>query len=664
MKHRLFVGLLTLLLYSSTPLLLFAEEVTFTASAPSQVIVNRPFQLTYTVNTKAKNLRQPDWGPFEVLAGPYTSQSQSTSFVNGKMSSSFTLTFTFTLLSAKEGSFTIGPATVTAEGDEHRSNGLKITVLPADEQSAPSSSPGRGEQTNSSSSGGSQKGASSEDCFIRTLVSKTSVTEQEPIYLCYKLYFANVDIAQFTNNTKIPEFTGFLKQELENGEIQTELEHYNGRNYQTAVLYKTVLYPQRSGDIKIDPASFEAVLRVQTRQQVRSIFDDFFGSYANVNRTLPASGVTIHVKPLPSGKPADFSGAVGKFSLAANPSASQPISLKVNEALTLKLTISGSGNMKLIKTPSIDWPEGFEPYDPKVTNNFKTTTSGTSGSKTIEYLAIPRAAGEYLIPSVRFSYYDTQANQYKTLSTPEYTLHITRDGQDLSASQPLSPSASSGAAGLTAEGGSTVRRSVLKEDIKHLGTDIRYIHTSDLSTTAKGALTLNFTRLADRAPWGRELSTFNYIECYLLPLLLAAIAALLLRKYIKENANVAHVRYKKANKVAQKRLKTANSALAAANYSSFYEEIEKALWQYFSDRLGIPTAELNKSNIVSNLKLKLTAKANTSESEVILAQVEEVINAIQMARYTASLSSDPASEAQVLYEQTVTLINTLENQKL
>ena len=199
MKHRLFVGLLTLLLYSSTPLLLFAaDDVTFTASAPSQVVVNRPFQLTYTVNTKAKNLRQPDWGPFDILAGPYTSQSQSTSFVNGKMTSSFALTFTFTLLSTQEGSFSIGPATITANGDEYRSNGLKITVLPADEQpsnpTAQRSNSDNGRSA-SSTSGHSESNASGQDCFIRTIVSKTPVSEQEAIYLCYKLYFANVDIA-------------------------------------------------------------------------------------------------------------------------------------------------------------------------------------------------------------------------------------------------------------------------------------------------------------------------------------------------------------------------------------------------------------------------------------------------------------------------------------
>lgn len=621
MKHKLLFGLLLILLSTiHHPQSTFADDVTFTASAPSQVVVNRPFQVTYTVNTKAKNLQQPDWAPFDVLAGPYTSQSQSTSFVNGKMSSSFTLTFTFTLMSSQEGSFSIGPAAITAEGDEYRSNGLKITVLPADEpQSTNHQTPDARHQTQSTDD--------NQDCFIRTIVSKTSVTEQEPIYLCYKLYFANVDIAQFTNNTKIPEFTGFLKQELENGEIQTELEHYNGRNYQTAVLYKTVLYPQHSGEIKIDPASFEAVLRVQTRQQVRSIFDDFFGSYANVNRTLPAPGTTIHVKALPAGKPTDFSGAVGSFKLSSEilPDAKRQtpntIHLEVNEALTLKLTISGSGNMKLIKTPAIDWPEGFEPYDPKVTNNFKTTTAGTSGTKSIEYLAIPRAAGEYLIPAVHFSYFDTSTGQYKTLSSPEYTLHITRDG-NLEQTSNITHQTSSSEAGLSTP-------QALKEDIKHLGSDIRYIHTQE------GKLTNHKrdTKLtADKAMW-----------YYLFILLLMAVCAFVAHHFQRENANVVRVRYKKAYKEAQKLLKAG--------------EIERAILQYLSYRLNISRAELSKDNIISVLRSK-------SVAQEVIDEVERVLTAAQMARYTASMSSDPQADAEALYNQTVTLINNLENQKL
>ncbi|MCQ2325577.1 MAG: BatD family protein, partial [Paludibacteraceae bacterium] len=219
MKHRLFIGLVILLSTIHYPLsTIHAEEVSFQASAPSQVIANRPFQLTFTINQRAKDIRPAAWDHFEVLAGPYTSQSQSTSFVNGKMTSSFSLTYTYTLLATEEGSFNINPATITVSGETYHSNGLKITVLPPDQPANPSatgsqsaSNPSATGDQSAQRSSGSQSG---QNIFIRTLVSKTSVTEQEPIYLCYKLYFADVDVAQFTNNTKIPEFTGFLKQEL------------------------------------------------------------------------------------------------------------------------------------------------------------------------------------------------------------------------------------------------------------------------------------------------------------------------------------------------------------------------------------------------------------------------------------------------------------------
>ena len=440
--------------------------------------------------------------------------------------------------------------------------------------------------------------------------------------IMYKLYFANVDVAQLTNNTKLPEFTGFLKQELEQGEIQTELEHYNGRNYQTAVLYRTILYPQHSGDITIDPARFEAVLRVQTRQQVRSIFDDFFGSYTNVTKMLTAPGVTIHVAALPGGKPAGFSGGVGKFTLT--PSISQT-ELQANDAVTIKLDISGSGNMKLLKTPSIDWPEGFEPYDPKVTNNFKTTSSGVSGTKSIEYLAIPRSAGDYTIPAVHFSYFDIEDKAYKTLSTPEYTIHVKRG-------------AGSSAGNSSGEEGAVVYHAQ-KEDIKQLGSDIRYIDAKPLQRKAKAQ---------------SSLIDFQYLWLwYVLPLVLAGIVLVVLRKQMLENADITRVRYKRANKVAQKRLKAAAAALKANNKDAFYAAIEQAAWTYLSDRLSIPTADLNKENITSILQQK-------GVSETLIADVKNVLSTAEFARYAPS--TDHAMDD--LYTATTNLINNLEDQKI
>ncbi len=598
------------------PLAVMADEVSFQASAPRQAIVGQPFQLTYTVNQRAKDLRAPEMTNFEILAGPYTSQSSSTQFINGKRTSTFTLTYTYTLLAQEVGTFSIQPATITVDGERYTSNGLKIEVLPADKTpNNTQRTPNEGQQRTQRSES-TTTNLSSDNIFIRTLVSKTRVHEQECILLTYKLYFAGVDVAQFTNNTKIPEFTGFLKQEMDLGEIQTELEHYDGRNYQTAVLYQTLLYPQHAGDLQIEPASFEAIVRVQNRAQVRSIFDDFFGSYTNVSKVLKAPGVKIHVEPLPAGKPAGFSGGVGQFNIRSSISTTE---LKTNEAVTLKVEISGTGNMKLLKTPAVDWPEGFEVYDPKISNNFKNTTAGVSGTKTIEYLAIPRAAGDWTIPAITFSYYDTQADEYRTLTTQTYTLNVARGANDQT---------------ITTEGVPYVG----KEDIRALGSDIRYITTA--------------TPVVVAAPW-LVFGSFRFWLCYLIPLLVAAVLFIIFRRQIKENADIQRVRYKKANKVAQKRLRTAKKLLDEGKKEAFYEEIERAAWTYLSDRLSIPTAELNKENIATLLREKGVA-------EELIKEVTHVLSTAEFARYAPTMAGEP----QDVYTATVELIDKLEDNKI
>ena len=596
----------------------WADDVVFQANAPKQVVLGKPFQISYSVNQRAKNFRAPEFVDFDVLAGPYTSQSSSTSFVNGKRSSVINLTFTYTIMAQKEGTFSIAPATIMVSGEQYRSNGLKITVLPPDEEEhADASRSGSNSSNAKASSSGSNSGSavSGENIFMKTIVSKTKVKEQECIWLQYKIYWAGVDLAQFTNNTQIPEFKGFLKQDLEQGEIQTNLEHYNGRNYNTAVIYQTLLYPQRAGEVKIEPASFEAVLRVQNRANVRSLFEEFYGSYTNVTKTLNAPGTTIHVSSLPSGKPAGFSSGVGQFSIQSSIS-SQDIT--TNDAVTIRLTIQGTGNMKLVKTPAVDWPEGFEVYDPKVQNNFKSTTAGVSGTKSIEYLAIARAAGDYTIPPISFSYYDTQADEYRVLQTPEYTVHVARDAADQSQQ-------------------TVVNTFVDKEDIRQLGTDIRYIHTTALPAVREPLLS-GFTGL--------------WWLLYLVPTLLAALLFVVFRKRIRENADESRVRYKKAGKVAQKRLKKAKKLMSESN-AAFYEEIERAAWTYLSDRLSIPTAELNKDNIAEILRAKGTAEA-------LIQQVRDVLSTAEFARYAPSA----AGSMQDLYSATESLINALEDAKL
>ncbi len=608
MRKKLFI--LFLCLCSAFTLL--ADDVVFKASGPKQVIVGQPFQLTYTVNQRAKDLRAPEMADFEVLAGPYTSQSSSTQWINGKRSSSYTMTFTYTLIANHEGDFTLQPARVTVEKEQYQSNGLRIEVLPADKTPQQNQS-GVREQGARQPDGN----LSTDNLFIRTVVNKTKVREQECLRLSYKLYFAGVDVAQIGNNTKLPEFTGFLKQDVDLGEIQTELENYNGRNYQTAILYQTLLYPQRAGDVKIEPAQFEAVVRVQNRAQVRSIFDDFFGSYTNVSKTLTAPGVTIDVTPLPAGKPMGFSGGVGSFSMTSLISTHE---MKANEAVTIAITITGTGNMKLIKTPAVDWPEGFESYDPKVTNNFKTTASGVSGTKKIEYLAIPRASGDWVIPPTTFSFFDTETGEYKTLSTPAYALHVERGVNEQTVTTSGVPY-------------------VGKEDIQQLGADIRYIHTTPLTDTVTPSII--------------TFASVGFWLCYLVPFLMAVLLFIIFRRQIRENADLTRLRYKKASKVAQKRLRKAKKLLDENQKEAFYEEIERAAWTYLSDRLSIPTAELNKENIATILRDK-------NINEELIQEVVQLLSTAEFARYAPAMAGEPKQ----VYETTAKLINKLADSAL
>lgn len=606
--------------------MLRAEDVQFRAQAPAQVIVGRPFQFTYTVNQRARDLRAPEFNNFDYIAGPYTSQSSSTSFVNGRRTSSFTMTFTYTLMAQKEGTFSIPPATINVGGEHYTSNGVKITVLPEDQPQQTGSGQQPTASNQRSATGGQQSatnGSEQGNIFVRTLVSKTKVYEQEAVLLSYKVYVAGVDLKQFTNNTTLPDFTSFLQQKIDLQDVQLELENYNGRNYQTATIYSTLLYPQKSGDITIEPATFEAVLLVPNQARSRSIFDDFFNSYTTATRSLRAPGTTIHVTPLPTGKPVSYAGGVGKFTMDAKLSATD---VKANEAITLTLTIRGAGNMKLLKTPSVDWPEGFEQYDPKVTNNFKTSTGGMSGTRTIEYLAIPRAPGDYILPPVQFGYFDTEKGQYQVLTTPEYTLHIARGAGDQSA---------------TGVQQSTVSY-VNKEDIRELGSDIRYISAANFAPSSeKEVLRIGF------GSWQMWL-------LYGCPLTLALLLFVIFRKRIRENADLTRVRKRQANSVARKRLKQAKKLMGEAQHKEqFFEEIERASLQYLSDRLSIPTADLNKDTITATLRSKAI-------DESLIERTNNVLSDAAFARYAPAMGITPEQ----LYKQTESLINDLEDCKL
>ena len=585
-----------------------AADVKFTASAPNAIVMGEQFRLSFTVNAEAKDLRVQEMPDFEVLMGPSQSKSYSSSWVNGQSTSETTITYTYILMPKKVGTFNIAPATIKVNGANYVSNALSIKVLPPDKAAAGS---GNSSSEGASSSQPSSQAITSDGLFVKMLVDDRNVYEQQGFVVTFKLY-SLYDCG--LTGVKFPEFEGFLAQEVELPEQkQWGLENYNGRNYRTVVLKQTVLYPQRSGKLTIPAGKFDAVVRVRTQQKVRSIFDDFFDSYQDVKKVITSSPASVTVKPLPAGKPASFSGAVGNFTMNASINSDR---VKANEAVTIKLKLTGNGNVKLIKNPEVVFPNDFEIYDPKVETDIKITAAGVSGSKTIEYYAIPRYAGDFEIPAIEFSYFDTKSLSYKTLKAGPYKLHVEKG--DGNAASPV------------------INNFGEKESLKYIGQDIRYLKINDVRFVSK-----------DDVFFG----SFIYVLCYLIPSILFVVFFFIYRKQVKENANIALVRTKKANKMAVKRLKNAGKLLKANDKEAFYEEVLRALWGYLSDKLNIPQSNLTKDNVEAEL-----IKYGVDES--LINEFMRILNTCEFARYAPAQSSDAMDN---LYELTADAIGKMEN---
>ncbi|MDL2223980.1 BatD family protein [Bacteroidales bacterium OttesenSCG-928-M06] len=591
-----------------------AQNVTFKGSSPRAVVVNQQFRVDYTLITtgeRGKDIRLPEVDGLKILFGPTISaQSQSTHFVNGNTTTQQSLTYTYTLLAEKEGDFKLSAATITVGSSEYKSNELEIKVLPPDQATTAANANQRAaeqaRQTNSPS------GMGSEDVFVRMHVSKSSAFENEGILVTFKLY-SLVDVTGF-NDAKFPEFEGFIAQEVDlPTNQQMNLENYNGRNYRTIILKQTYLYPQRSGKITIGQGKFDLSIRVRNQnQRSRSFFDDFFDTYTTVRKPLTSPSVTIDVKALPSGKPSFFNGAVGDYKLTSSISTTE---LKANEPVTVKLTLSGNGNIKMVKNPEIVFPNDFEVYDPKVDVATRVNTSGVTGAKTIEYYAVPRYAGDFTIPKVEFAYFDVKTKTYKTLATEEYHLHV-EPGEGGNITAPI-------IAGTN------------KEDVRFLGKDIRHVRTDGVKFH-KGSY---------------FFGSVGYWLWYIIPAFIFIVLFIVYRKQVKENSDIALMRTKKANKVASKRLKLANKYMKEQKTEVFYEEILKAVWGYLSDKLRIPVSSLTKDNVENELQ-------KYGVSEELINQFMNILHTAEFARFAPSQSQGTMDE---LYNQTVGAIDKMEN---
>ena len=600
---KLIIILMALIAYSTQML---ADKVSFTASAPDAVVVGDQFRLSYTVTTqKVKDFRAPSIKGFDVLMGPSRSQQSNTQIVNGNVTSTSSITFTYILMANNAGEYTIPGASIVADGDQMVSNSVRIKVLPQDQGDSNSSS-------SSSTHSSSGTGVSNQDLFITASASKTNVYEQEAFVLTYKIYTRESNLQ--LNNAKLPDFKGFHSQEIEmTTNARWTPEHYQGRNYYTTVYRQFVLFPQQSGKLYIDPAQFQ--MTVGKPVQSDDPFDAFFNGGSNVieiKKNISTPKIAINVNPLPAGKPADFSGGVGEFNISSSINNKE---LKTNDAITIKLVISGTGNLKLISNPEIKFPDDFEVYDPKVDNQVRLTREGLTGNKVIEYLAIPRHAGTYKIPGVSFSYFDIRSKSYKTLKTEEYVINVEKGAGNAD---------------------QVIANFTNKEDLKVLGEDIRYIKQNEVTLQPKGSF---------------FYGSMTYWLFYIIPALAFIIFFIIYRKQAAENANVAKMRTKKANKVATKRMKLAGKLLSENKKDAFYDEVLKALWGYISDKLNIPVSRLSKDNIEEKLR-------NHGVNEELIKEFLNALNDCEFARFA------PGDENQAMdkvYSSSIEVISKMEN---
>ena len=597
----------------------FADDVSLRVSAPSTVEVGGKFRVQFTVNTQnVSHFSAPDFKGFEVIYGPATSSQSSFQMINGRTSQSSSIIYTYVLMAESVGNFTIGSASVQVDGKTVKSSPTRIRVLSG---GAGSNSGTAGGGSNNTAGGGrssaapdassSSQNISAKDLFMTATASRTSVHEQEAILVTYKIYTL-VDLRELDG--KLPTLDGFQIQEIPLPRTKEfSIEQYNGRNYRSVIWSQYLLFPQKSGKLTIPAITYEGVVITRNRNldPIEAFFNGQSG-YTEVKRKIATPTLTINVSPLPT-KPAGFSGAVGKFSVSSSISTKE---VDANEAVTLKISVQGSGNMKLISTPEVQFPKDFETYDAKVNDNFQLTRSGLSGTKDFEYLFVPRHAGTYEIPAAEFIYFDTESRSYKTLKTEAYTLKVNK--------------------GKGGTGQNVSNYSGQQQDVQQLNQDIRFIKKGDVDL---------------HQPGDTFFGTWKCWVAYLLPLLLFIIVMVLGRKQMKAHANVALLRGRKANKVALRRMKTAKKLLDSHDTGKFYDEVLRALWGYVGDKFNMSQESLNKENIEQSL----TSRNVPAEQ---IQQFMKVLNDCEFARYAPG---DVNENMENVYNSAISAISKMED---
>ena len=574
-------------------------------SVPAQVEVGENFRLAYTINTQdIEDFRVGNIpSNLEVLAGPYTSRQSSYQMINGHTSSSSSITFTYTLNAVSNGIYTIPAARVRINGKTVLSKIAKIKVIGSTRSGSKASRMNQYNDDGSSSQAqSSSTNITGNDLFIRVSANKRRVYEQEPVLLTYKVY-TQVELTQLEG--KMPDLTGFHTQEIPLPQQKSfHLERVNGKPYKVVTWSQYVMFPQVTGELSIPSITFKGTVVRQNRSV--DPFEAFFNGgsgYVEVKKNIEAPGLTIQVDALPK-KPVNFSGGVGNFNITAS---LNKLEVKAGEPLSLRVVVSGKGNLKLIKQPEINLPKDFDKYDPKVKDNTKLTSSGVEGNKEYTFLVVPRNQGTFTIPSIEFTYYDTSLNSYKTVKTQVFSVTVFPGDK-------------------------------LKEPSLYDAEKENDIH--DIIRDVKTGNIENGTFFGSTIYWISLVSLF----------LSFIFLLIVFRQRALERSNIVGMRGKKANIIAQKRLKKAKRLMTEGLQNEFYDEVLRALWDYVGYKLNIPTEALSRDNIAENLRSNYVDNGTVNKFFLALDECE-------FKRYAPG---DPSGNMNSTFEMAFIAISNIE----
>ena len=624
MKRTIIIGFIIGLLM---PMVLWAQTPNIAVISQSEVSVGEQFKIAFEANVDGKKFTAPNFDGFTVVGGPFNSTSSSVQIVNGSMSRTVKNTYSYVLRAEREGEFTIGSASMVVDGETVKSQPFNIKVVAG--SASPNSSGGVSSQSGQQTGGQTQQSSndpsvSGQDLFLKVIPSKRSAYVGEPVVLTYKLY-TRVPVSQLSVS-KMPSYGGFWMKEANenanNGQLRQSSEVINGIEYTTAEVQKVVLIPQKAGKLTIEPMSIECIAQIITQrnsQRSNDPFDVFFNdpfftrSYTNVQKKIETPTLTFEAKSLPeNGKPASFAGAVGNYNFSASLDMNE---VNANEAVTLTVTVSGSGNIELVNPPAPVFPPDFEVYDPKIVSSVEASTQGMSGTKKAEYLIIPRRAGDFNIAPLEFSYFNPAKGQYVTLS-----------------SSPMNIKVAKGTGGDYNEGGVYANN---QEGIKYLGSDIRHIKTGASKLQPMNSYFFG------------SMAYFIILAALLLVFLLVLV---LVKKRRQFRQDVVLVRNRQATKVAKGRLKNAYKFLKDQDQNHFYEEMSQALWGYISDKLGIERSVLSMDTVK-------VAMMDKGIDEDLSNQFVDTLNTCEFARFAPG---DAASKMEGLYEKGLEMIMKVE----